>query len=105
MTAARRIMDKTKQKKHGTRGAYVMGCRCRACVDANNARAWAYRYAAGWRNPILTPLGRIVSAKTEDGVYVPREVIALAVEKCAPAIRLAALELVRTKEHEETKNG
>lgn len=83
--------------KHGTRGSYVRGCRCKACVQANAANGWARAQIKDWKGPAISCLVTPDSNGIVLGDFVPHTFLLEAIKRNEKKLKLDALELYWAK--------
>ena len=94
----------TTRGQHGTRGMYVMGCRCELCRSANADDQWARKRLREWENNIVGKDGRIRGVSLfESGVDISAKLITESVEKYAKEIKIETLIQYRRLERKGKK--
>lgn len=85
----------TTRGDHGTRGRYVMGCRCPLCTKANSDDTWARKKLVEWEDGLLDR-GEIKSIVLMDSdIVVTKAAICDAIALYTNEIKLAALIMSR----------
>ena len=80
---------------HGTRGRYVMGCRCQLCTKANSDDTWARKKLAEWEDGVVDR-GEIRSVVLLDSdIVVTKAAICAAIAMYSNEIKLAAIIMSR----------